>query len=89
MQPHSTQGSLVRVQVSRVRCQDPRLLDLTFKRGLKLLNLALQSDSLKLGLYMFNIIINIKNIIIFLIINIINIIINIFFKNIVNIKKQL
>jgi hypothetical protein len=62
---------------------------LTFKRGLKLLNLALQSDSLKLGLYMFNIIINIKNIIIFLIINIINIIINIFFKNIVNIKKQL
>jgi hypothetical protein len=38
---------------------------------------------------MFNIIINIKNIIIFLIINIINIIINIFFKNIVNIKKQL
>jgi hypothetical protein len=62
---------------------------LTFKRGLKLLNLALQSDSLKLGLYMFNIIINIKNIIIFLLINIINIIINIFFKNIVNIKKQL
>jgi len=38
---------------------------------------------------MFNIIINIKNIIIFLIINIINIIINIFLKNIVNIKKQL
>jgi hypothetical protein len=63
---------------------DPRLLDL-----------ALQSDSLKLESWKFNIIINIINIIffiiniiIFIIMNIANIIIDKFEENIINIEKQ-
>ena len=61
-----------------------RLLDLILQPDLRLLSLALQSDPLKLGLYKFNIIIIIKNIIIFIIMNIANIIINKFEKNIIS-----
>jgi len=53
-----------------------KILSLTFKKGPKLLDLALQLDPLKHGSDKFNIIINIKNIIIYIIINIINMIIN-------------
>ena len=63
---------------------------MTFKRCPKLLNMALQVDTLKLESGKFNIIINIKNmiiciknILIFIIINIINT----FEKNIINIEK--
>jgi len=48
----------------------------------------MQSDSLKLRSCKFNIIINIKNIIICIILNIDNIVINKFEKNIINIEKQ-
>ena len=61
----------------------PRLLGLVLQSDLKLLDLTLQPDSLKLGSCKFNIIISIKNIIIciiniiiFIIMNIANIIIN-------------
>jgi hypothetical protein len=57
---------------------------LILQPDLRLLSLALQSDPLKLGLYKFNIIIIIKNIIIFIIMNIANIIINKFEKNIIS-----
>jgi hypothetical protein len=50
----------------------------------KLLGLALQPDPLKLGSCKFNIIINIKIIIIIIIMNIANIIINKFEKNIIS-----
>jgi hypothetical protein len=62
---------------------DPRLLGLTFNRCSKLLGLVLQSGPLKLGSVKFNIIINIKNFIIYVINIIIFIIINIF-----NIEKK-
>ena len=45
--------------------QDPKLFGLAFKKGSKLFDLLLQSDPLKLGPDKFNIIINIKKIIIF------------------------
>jgi hypothetical protein len=50
----------------------PRLLSLVLQPEPRLLSLTLQLDPFKLGLYKFNIIINIKNIIIFIIINIAN-----------------
>jgi hypothetical protein len=64
-------------------------LGLTFKRGPKLLDLALQPDPLKHRPDKFNIIINIKNIIIYIIINIINMIINKIEKNIINIETTM
>ena len=54
----------------------------------RLLGLTLQSDPLKLGSCKFNIIINIKNIIIFIIMNIANIIIDKFGKKILLIFKN-
>ena len=62
---------------------DSRLLGLTFNRCSKLLGLVLQSGPLKLGSVEFNIIINIKNFIIYVINIIIFIIINI-----INIEKK-
>ena len=68
-----------------------RLLGFILQPDLRLLSLALQSDPLKLGLCKFNIIINIKNIIIciiniifFIMMNNANIIINKFEKNIIS-----
>jgi hypothetical protein len=60
-------------------------LGLTFKRGPKLLDLALQPDPLKHRPDKFNIIINI----IYIIINIINMIINKIEKNIINIETTM
>jgi len=54
----------------------------------RFLGLALQLDPLKLESCKFNIIINIKNIIIFTIMNIANIVINKFEKSLNNIEKQ-
>jgi hypothetical protein len=54
----------------------------------RLLDLMLQPDPLKLRSNKFNIIINIKNIVIFIKMNIANIIINKFEKYIINIEKQ-
>jgi hypothetical protein len=65
------------------------VLGLTFKKDPKLFGLTFFLNPFKLGLDKFNIIINIKNIIVFIIINIINPIINKFKKNIIHIKKQL
>jgi hypothetical protein len=59
-----------------------------FKRDPKLLGLTLHPNPFKLGSNKFNIIINNKNIIVFIIINIINPIINKFETNIIHIKKQ-
>jgi hypothetical protein len=66
---------------------DSRLLSLVLQPDARLLGLALQLYSLKLGSFKFNIIICIINIIIFIIMNIANIIINKFKKYIINIEK--
>jgi hypothetical protein len=78
----------VRTQGSWVLRYSQTQVGLAFKRGPKLLDLALQSDSLKLGSDKFNIIINIKNMIICIINILICIIVNIINIIIYKFKKQ-